>query len=562
MSHDMVIRNGTVVDGSGLGSYRADIGINAGRISTIGRIRERGDVDLDADGHAVTPGFIDGHTHLDAQIFWDPLGTNSCWHGVTSVVMGNCGFTLAPASVEDRLLVIRSLERAEDISRAAMDAGIDWSWTTFAEYLDAVDQLPKGINYAANIGHSALRAFAMGERAFEQEASEADLTLMKRELSDALRAGAIGFSTSRTQHHQTSDDRPVASRLASWDEVRQLVGVLGELGTGVFQIVQDPPAPDRQHARNAELIQLASETGVPFAVGATSNSGRVLPFLDAAAAAGARVFGLSHCRGIGTMSSFRTQLPFDRLPEWRKLRVLPLDEQARRLQDPSYVSRLARIALDGPYPAAYGGEARPPDFARMQVMERPVPPNPTVAEAAAARGVDPVTLIIQLSLESHFDQFFVQTNTAFDYEDIKRILEHPHTVMAFSDSGAHVSQMSDSSIQTHLLAHWVRDRGDFTFAEAIRMLTLAPARAWGFHDRGLIREGLVADINVIDPATVAPAMPTVVHDLPANQKRIEQRATGFLATIVAGEIIHDGVKETGALPGQLIRGPLGQRRNG
>jgi N-acyl-D-amino-acid deacylase len=198
----------------------------------------------------------------------------------------------------------------------------------------------------------------------------------------------------------------------------------------------------------------------------------------------------------------------------------------------------------------------------MQVMERPVPPNPTVAEAAATRGVDPVTLIIQLSLESHFDQFFVQTNTVFDYEDIKRILEHPRTVMAFSDSGAHVSQMSDSSIQTHLLAHWVRDRGDFTFAEAIRMLTLAPARAWGFHDRGLIREGLVADINVIDPATVAPAMPTVVHDLPANQKRIEQRATGFLATIVAGQIIHDGVKETGALPGQLIRGPLAQRRNG
>jgi N-acyl-D-amino-acid deacylase len=562
MTYDMVIRNGTVVDGSGLGSYRADVGVTAGRIAKVGRIRERGGVDLDAEGHAVTPGFIDGHTHMDAQIFWDPLGTNSCWHGVTSVVMGNCGFTLAPASKAGRLLVIRSLERAEDISRAAMDAGIDWSWTTFAEYLDTIDRLPKGINYAANIGHSALRAFAMGDRAFSEEAGEGDLKMMELELRDALRAGAIGFSTSRTQHHQTSDDRPVASRLASWDEVRRLVGVLGELGAGVFQIVQDPPAPDGQQARNAELIELSVETGVPFAVGATSNAGRVLPFLDAAAAAGARIFGLSHCRGIGTMSSFRTQLPFDRLPEWRELRALSLDEQAKRLQDPGYVSRLARIALDGPYPNAYGGEARPPDFARMQVMERPVPPNPTVAKAAAARGVDPVTLMIQLSLETHFDQFFVQTNTPFEYGDIKRILEHPHTVMAFSDSGAHVSQMSDSSIQTHLLAHWVRDRGDFTFAEAIRMLTLAPARAWGFHDRGLIREGLVADLNVIDPATVGPAMPTVVHDLPAQQRRIEQRATGFLATIVAGEIIHQDGKETGALPGRLLRGPLAQQRHG
>ena len=311
MSYDLVIRNGTVVDGSGLGSYRADVGVTAGRIARIGRIRERGQVDLDAEGHCVTPGFIDGHTHLDAQVFWDQLGTNSCWHGVTSVVTGNCGFTLAPASKADRLLVIRSLERAEDISRPAMEAGIDWSWTTFAEYLDAIDRVPKAINYAANIGHSALRTFAMGERAFEAEATDDDLKIMEAELGDALRAGAIGFTTSRTQHHQTSDDRPVASRLASWDEVRQLVGVMGQLGVGVFQFVQDPPSPELQQARNAELIALAAETGVPFAVGATSNAGRILPLLDSAAAAGARLFGLSHCRGIGTMSSFRTQLPFE-----------------------------------------------------------------------------------------------------------------------------------------------------------------------------------------------------------------------------------------------------------
>jgi N-acyl-D-amino-acid deacylase len=546
VSYDLVIRNGRVVDGSGLGSYRADVGVIGDRIAAIGKIRERGTVDVDAEGHAVTPGFIDGHTHLDAQVFWDPLGASSCWHGVTTAVMGNCGFTL---------------ERAEDMSRAAMEAGIEWSWTTFAEYLDAVDRLPKGINYAAQIGHSALRTFAMGERAFEEEATDADLEVMTTELRAALRAGAQGFTTSRTQHHQTSDDRPVASRLATWDEVRHLVGVLGDVGAGTFQFVEDTPPLELRAARYAQIIELAVETGVPFAVGATSDADRILPFLDDAAAAGARMFGLSHCRGIGTMSSLRTQLPFDRLPEWRDLRALPLDEQRRRLADPDLVGRLARIALDGPYPNAYGGEARPPDFDRMQVLERPVPPNPTVAEAAAARGVDPVTYIVERSLESDADVFFVQTNTPFDHDDIKRILEHPHTVMAFSDSGAHVSQMSDASIQTHLLAHWVRDREDFTFESAIRMLTLAPARAWGFHDRGLVREGLVADLNVIDPATVAPAMPTVVHDLPAGGKRIEQRATGMLATVVAGQLVHHAGQHTGALPGRLLRSRLGSARH-
>ena len=183
----------------------------------------------------VTPGFIDGHTHMDAQVFWDPQGANSCWHGVTTVVMGNCGFTLAPVRADARALVVRNLERAEDIDPAALAAGIDWSWETFPEYLDAVDRLPKGINYAANVGHSALRTWAMGERAFEEEATDDDLALMQGQLDAALRAGAIGLTTSRSEHHETSDDRPVASRLASWDEVCRLVGVMGDLGTGIFE---------------------------------------------------------------------------------------------------------------------------------------------------------------------------------------------------------------------------------------------------------------------------------------------------------------------------------------
>ncbi|MCB9725506.1 MAG: amidohydrolase family protein [Spirochaetaceae bacterium] len=554
MTYDLVLRNGLVVDGSGLGSFRADVGIVGDRIATIGRIRARGREEIDADGLAVTPGFIDGHTHLDAQVFWDPIGANSCWHGVTSVVMGNCGFTLAPSAEENAALVVRNLERAEDISGKAMAQGIQWSWTTFAEYLDTLDRLPKGLNYAAQIGHSALRTYVMGERAFEESASEDDLRAMSDELRAALTAGAIGFSTSRTHQHRTSDDRPVASRIASWEEVDRLVHVMGEQGAYIFQFVEDPPDADRAEARWNELIALSASAAVPFAIPALAFADRILPVLDRCAERGGRMFGLAHCRGIGTMSSFRTQLPFDRLPVWRELRALPLDEQRRRLEnDPELVRRLVTSAHESQYGEAVGGEARPPEFDRMRVLDTPVPPNPSVADAARARGLDPVELMIRASLEADFDRFFAQTLTPYDQDDILRILRHPHTVMAFSDSGAHVSQMCDASIQTHLLAHWCRDLGAFSFEEAIRMLTLAPARAWGFHDRGLVREGLVADLNVIDPATVAPAMPKVVHDLPAGEKRIEQRSTGIKATIVGGQVLVRDGQHTGALPGRLLR---------
>src|SRR5437899_1505865 len=224
MPYDLVIKNGMVVDGSGLPAYPADVGVRYGRIDTIGRIRERGREVIDADGLVVAPGFVDGHTHMDAQIFWDPLGTSSCFHGITTVVMGNCGFTLAPCAAANKHLVIQNLQRAEDISPKAMEAGIEWRWTTYPEFLDVLDTLPKGINYAGYVGHSAVRTFVMGERAFEAQATEDELQAMQRQVRDAIRAGAMGFTTSRSPSHETPDGRPVASRVADWSEVRRLAG--------------------------------------------------------------------------------------------------------------------------------------------------------------------------------------------------------------------------------------------------------------------------------------------------------------------------------------------------
>src|SRR4051794_1504254 len=270
MAHDLVIRGGTVVDGSGFGAYRADVAIDGDRIAAIGRITDRGRREIDAEGHAVTPGFVDGHTHMDAQVFWDASGANSCWHGVTSAVMGNCGFTLAPVRRDERALVVRNLERAEDIDPTALAMGIEWSFETFPEYLDAVDRLPKGINFAANIGHSALRTWAMGERAFTEQANEDDLALMRGQVADAIRAGAIGFSTSRSEHHETSDNRPVASRLAAWDEVVQLVSVMGDLGAGIFEGADagmNTSDPDIRARSLGRMISLAADTQVPMTFG-------------------------------------------------------------------------------------------------------------------------------------------------------------------------------------------------------------------------------------------------------------------------------------------------------
>jgi N-acyl-D-aspartate/D-glutamate deacylase len=567
MSYDLVIRNGVVIDGSGLPRYRADVGVRGGRIATIGRIRESAREVLDAEGRVVAPGFVDGHTHMDAQVFWDPLGTCSCWHGVTSVVMGNCGFSLAPCAAADRHLVMRNLERAEDISAAAMNAGIEWKWTTFSQFLDCVEVLPKGINYAAYLGHSALRTYVMGERAFDEEAGEADLHAMERELRDAIRAGAIGFTTSRSPSHETPDRRPVASRLASWREVQRLVGVMGELNAGLFELAGEDVGrrtgdPGRRREYFARLRDLAVDTGRPITFGVFSRRDapglwrEYLDLLDETAAAGGRMFAQVHSRALTVVLSFKTSLPFDRLPGWRELRALPLAEQQARLRDPETRRQLVAAAMERDERRAIGAEPRfVSDYEWIFVMDTAQGPHRSVAEVARQRGCGPVEAMIDLALEKDLDLFFLQPIANESEEDALELIKHPRTVVTFSDSGAHVSQIMDASLQTHLLSHWVRARQALTLEQAVRMLSFEPATHWGFADRGLIREGMAADLIVFDPDTVGVELPEVVHDLPAGARRLVQRARGFAASVVNGEIVLRDGKPTGALPGRLLRGP-------
>ena len=561
--YDLLIRNGEVVDGSGGARYRADVAVQNGRIVRIGRLRERARQTIDAEGQVVSPGFVDGHTHMDAQIFWDPLGQCSCYHGVTSVVMGNCGFTLAPCKADDANYVFRNLERAEDISREAMLEGIDWRWETFPEFMDVIDALPKGINYAGYIGHSALRTYVMGERAFTEAATEDEVKRMAAIAREAVQLGAVGFSTSRTFNHTTADDRPVASRVAEWDEVRAIVNAVGETGRGIFEIAGEAPGrkPERIADYFGRLKGLAVESGVTQTWGMFSV--RIAPdvwrpyfdLLDETAEAGGRMFAQVHSRSLSTLLSFEGNLPFDTWDVWRDFRSLSLGEQMARLRNDAVLrARLVEVASQ-PYtgPRVVGAEARPPEWDYVYIMDDMVFDKPSMAQQAAQRGVHPVELMIDTALAHDFKVFFRQPIANEDQSHVLEMMKHPRSLVTFSDSGAHVSQIMDSSLQTHLLSYWVREKEAFTLEQAVRRITYDTATVWGLHDRGLVREGMAADLVVFDPKTVGGDMPEMVHDLPAGERRLKQTATGISHTIVGGEVLLKHNEHTGSLPGRFLR---------
>ncbi len=569
MTYDTLIKNGTVVDGTGLPGYRADVGIRDGIVTAIGKLAgESAQQVIDADGQVVAPGFVDGHTHMDAQVFWDGLGMNSCWHGVTTVVMGNCGFTMAPCTERDKSLVLHNFERAEDIAPEAMEAGIPWTWETFPEYFDAVDALPKGLNYAGYVGHSALRTHVMGARAMEEEASEDDLVAMKRALADSMRAGAIGLSTSRSGAHRTPLGKPVASRVASWDEFSALVGVLAELGTGIVEMARENviPDPEKRHLEHQRVKDLCLSSGVPFTFG-SSWYRRKNPDLwreqfrmvDECVAAGGRMLIQGTATWNGSLRSFETMTPYDYIAVWKDFRKLPLAEQEKGLRDPAMRKKLVDAVhahTHKPDPALPNAFQRPVDWNWVFPLTRPLPPYPSIADIAKERSnQDPVETFIDLALEHHLKLFFVQPSNNEDQDFCLAMIRHPRTAVTFSDAGAHVAT-TINPVHGHLLGHWVRAKQALTLEAAVRKITFDVAAFWGLKGRGWLREGNCADVVVFDPDTIAPAMPELVHDLPAGQPRISQKSDGILCTLVNGELFIREGEHTGALAGRLLRGPL------
>jgi len=574
MPLDLLIKNGTVVDGSGLPRYRADIGVKGGRIVEIGRIRAPAEKIIDAEGMIVSPGFIDGHTHMDAQVAWDPLGSCSCWHGVTSVVMGNCGFALAPCKPADREWYARCLTAVEDIPTDAMLAGIEWNWETFPEYLANVERLPKGLNYGMYIGHSALRMYAMGRRGLEQTANEDDLRAMEHAVAEAIGAGALGFSTSRATTHVTPDDTPVASRIGTWEEIDRLVGAMGALNAGILQVGPDISGGEAQRACLARLRQIALDSGRPVMFGMLSTRQGIDPnpwdyqlrFMDETVAAGGRMYGQATTRSINAVFSLKSYLPFDVLPEWKAIRALPLAAQKARLADPATRARLiAEEATMRPRDRVLQGggtattDPRKPDYDNLFPMLSVDWDDPSVGELARRGNKHPVAVILDLALENE-DRMFVQPIVNEAPADVLGLLKHPRTLATFSDSGAHVCQEMGSSLQTHLLSYWVRNKQQFTLEEAVRMLTFDNASAWELPGRGLLRTGYAADIVVFDEATVKPQLPTVERDLPAGARRLVQKADGIAATVVNGVVALENGRHTGNYAGQVLKGPLAAQR--
>ena len=567
MTFDLLIRNGTLVDGSGMPRYRADVGVRQGRIAEIGRIRSPADETIDAEGMIVAPGFIDGHTHMDAQVAWDPAGTCSCWHGVTSVVMGNCGFALAPCKPEAREWFAECLEAVEDIPKEAMVGGIDWSWETFPEYLAAVESFPKAINYAAYIGHSALRMYAMGDRALDEEAGEDDLRRMADLVQEALRAGAVGLSSSRSTTHIRPDGGPVASRIGNWAEIAHLVHAMAELNAGIFQVGPDVSGGAAQRACFDELAKIAVSSRRPLMLGvlSTRQGDRPNPleyqfeWMDRVAAEGGRVLGQATTKSINAVFSLKSYLPFDALPAWSDIRGLPVEEQQARFRDPD--TRAALVAAEaGMQPRSTefqgGGAATTnpmkPDYANLFPMFDVNWDEPSIAALAHSSGRHPVEVMLDLMAENE-DLVFVQPLVNETPDEVRRMLKSPRSLATFSDSGAHVCQEMGSSLQTHLLSYWVRTKQAFTLEEAVRMLTFDNASAWDMHDRGLLRPGFAADIVVFDETTVRPCLPTVQRDLPGGARRLVQKADGIAATVVNGAVTLRNGEPTGAHPGQLIR---------
>ena len=563
MAHDLVIRGGAVADGLGAEPVEADVAVDGGTIVGVGSVSERGREEIDAAGLLVTPGFVDIHTHYDGQATWDAALAPSSWHGVTTAVMGNCGVGFAPVRPDAHDRLISLMEGVEDIPGAVLHEGIDWTWESFGGYLDALEKRPHDIDFCAQLPHGALRLYVMGERAARlEEATEEDAAAMRSLATEAMQAGAIGFSTSRTLNHRTATGDPTPSLKASSDELEAIALGVADAGHGVIELISDfHPDPESEFAMIRRMVE---RTGCPLSVSLAQSHQRpdawrdLLARIEQAAADGLPIKGQVAPRPIGLIFGLQGSLhPFMLYPASREIAGRPLEEQVRALHDPAFRSRL----LEGSRPAKKG---RPmTDWSRMYplgaVPDYEPPPETSIQSMADARGVSAEELALDLLTATGGRDFLFVPFTNYadgDLEACREMLTHPDTVFGLGDGGAHVGIIADASFPTWFLSHWARDRahGRLPLGWVVEQLTSRTARTVGLTDRGVVAEGMKADLNVIDFETLACEPPAMAFDLPSGGKRLVQGARGYRATIVNGEVTYRDREPTGALPGRLVRG--------
>lgn len=566
--HDLVIRNGKIVDGTGAPAFIGDIAIDRDLIASVGGQAGTGRREIDASGLLVTPGFVDIHTHYDGQVTWDPYLSPSSWHGVTTLVMGNCGVGFAPVEPGKQEFLIGLMEGVEDIPGTALAEGIKWSWESFPEYLDAIEKMQRVIDVGAQVPHGAVRAYVMGERgAHNEEATEEDITRMAALVREAIRAGALGFSTSRTMLHRAKNKEVVPGTFASEAELLGIGRALRAAGHGVFEMASDMAGPD---ATMEWMIKLTRETGLPitFAMGQGDQNPdgwrRMLDRVKKYNAEGAHLAPQISPRPTGMLMGLQSSLhPFITHPTYhRELAHLPIDERVAEMRKPEV---RARILAEEPGTkdrvtrylvtnfAKYFRLGDPPDYEPA--------PETSIAARAQRAGKSAAELTYELLLERNGREMLYvpfSNYAAYNLDAVREMMTDTTTTLGLSDGGAHCGLICDASMPTYLLTHWVRDRsrGEKLPVEfVVKRQTADTAKLYGLNDRGTLRPGLKADVNTIDLDGLRLHAPEMVFDLPAGGRRLVQRVDGYKHTVVSGKVTYADGQPTGAMPGRLIRGP-------
>jgi N-acyl-D-aspartate/D-glutamate deacylase len=558
---DLVIRGGTIVDGSGGSRFTGDVGVREGRIAQVGRVDERGRRELDARGLLVTPGWVDVHTHYDGQATWDSLLSPSCWHGVTTAVMGNCGVGFAPVRPGTHDYLIKLMEGVEDIPGTVLWEGVQWAWESFPEYLDALAAKPRALDVAAQVPHAALRFYVMGERGADHtEAPTPDeIERMGVLTRDAVRAGAIGFTTSRTRNHRASDGRFTPSLTAPQDELVGIARRMGEAGKGVFEIVTDFAGRDQEWEMFRRMIEVSGRpASISLAQADQSPEAYrgALKQLEDANAHGLRFKAQVAARAIGIMLGFEASLnPFCAHPSYQELAKLDPKVRLARLRDPAVRARLL------------GEKCAVPGLAMLvcafEKIFRSGDYEPTAEQSAAAeakrRGVAPEAVAYDWMLEHEGRALLYRpllNYAGYNLDAIHEMLQHPHVVPGLGDGGAHVGLISDGSFPTFLISHWAKDRTRgprLPLERLVKAQSADTAAIVGMSDRGSIAVGLKADLNLIDFDQLGVLPPEIAYDLPTGSKRLIQRARGYVATVCSGAVTFERGESTGELPGRLVR---------